>query len=205
MGLYNKYVLPRIIDWTCSQKPNLLQRQKVVPLAQGRVLEIGVGSGLNIPVYNKEQVQHLTAVEPSLEIWNQRTVDIGQLGFGFEFLKAKAEQLPMENQSFDSVVITYTLCSIEDTAQSLSEIRRVLKINGRLIFCEHGKAPDKNVARWQNIINPLWKRFGGGCNLNRDIPAIIQENGFRINDLQTMYIPGWKPGSFNYWGTADIY
>ncbi len=203
MGLYNKYILPKIIDWACKQKSNMRQREKVIPLAYGNVLEIGVGSGLNLPFYNNENVKHLTAIDPSKDIWNKNVVDIENLLFEFEFINAFAENIPVDNNSFDTVVITYTLCSIPDTYKALAEIRRVLKTSGKLIFCEHGKAPDEATQRWQNIANPLWKRLGGGCNLNRDIPGIIEDNGFKMNKIETMYIPGWKPASFNYWGTAE--
>ena len=203
MGLYNKYILPKIIDWACKQKPNMQQREKVIPLAHGNVLEIGVGSGLNLPFYDKEDIKHLTAIDPSEDIWNKNVVDIQSLPFEFEFIKAFAENIPVDNHIFDTVVITYTLCSIPDTYKALGEIRRVLKTSGKLVFCEHGKAPDEATQRWQNIANPLWKRLGGGCNLNRDIPGIIEENGFKMNKIETMYIPGWKPASFNYWGTAE--
>ena len=205
MGLYNKYVLPKVVDWTCKQKPNMRQRMKVIPLATGNVLEIGIGSGLNLPLYNNNNIKHLTAIDPSKEMWDKNVIDTKTLPFEFAFTKAFAENIPEENDSFDTVVITYTLCTILDTNKALEEMRRVLKPNGKLIFCEHGKAPEKSIQKWQNMINPLWKRLGGGCNLNRDIPLIIEENGFKISNMETMYIPGWKLGSFNYWGTADPY
>ena len=205
MGLYNKYVLPKVVDWTCKQKPNMRQRMKVIPLATGNVLEIGIGSGLNLPLYNNTNIKHLTAIDPSKEMWDKNVIDTKTLPFEFAFTKAFAENIPEENDSFDTVVITYTLCTILDTNKALEEMRRVLKPNGKLIFCEHGKAPEKSIQKWQNMINPLWKRLGGGCNLNRDIPLIIEENGFKISNMETMYIPGWKLGSFNYWGTADPY
>ena len=205
MGLYNKYVLPKVVDWTCKQKPNMRQRMKVIPLATGNVLEIGIGSGLNLSLYNNNSIKHLTAIDPSKEMWDKNVIDTKTLPFEFAFTKAFAENIPEENDSFDTVVITYTLCTILDTNKALEEMRRVLKPNGKLIFCEHGKAPEKSIQKWQNMINPLWKRLGGGCNLNRDIPLIIEENGFKISNMETMYIPGWKLGSFNYWGTADPY
>jgi ubiquinone/menaquinone biosynthesis C-methylase UbiE len=120
-----------------------------------------------------------------------------------DFIEAPASDIPLENNSADSVLITYTLCTIADVIPSLEEIRRVLKGDGILVFCEHGSAPDPGVQRWQNWLNPAWKRLAGGCNLNRDVPALLHEGGFRIRNLETMYIPGWKPGCFNYWGTAS--
>ncbi|HMC01480.1 MAG TPA: class I SAM-dependent methyltransferase [Flavobacteriaceae bacterium] len=179
------------------------QREKVVPLAEGRVLEIGIGSGLNLSFYDTLKIRHLTAIDPSEDIWNKNEIDISKLEYDFQFIKAFAENIPKDNNTFDSAVITYTLCSIPNAQKALAEIKRVLKPNGKLIFCEHGKAPDKAVEKWQNFVNPLWKRLGGGCNLNRNIPSILENNGFKISQMETMYIPGWKPASFNYWGTAS--
>lgn len=203
MRFYAKYILPKIVDWTCKQKPNMRQREKVVPLATGKVLEIGIGSGLNLPFYHNENVKHLTAIDPSKEMWDKNIFDPKSLPFEFEFVEAFAEDIPEDNNRFDTVITTYTLCTIPNTDKAFEEIRRVLKTNGKLVFCEHGKAPDKVIQKWQHMINPLWKRLGGGCNLNRDIPMIIKENGFKMKNMETMYIPGWKPVSFNYWGTAE--
>lgn len=204
MGFYNKYILPKAIDWACSQKPSMRQREKIVPQANGNVLEIGIGSGLNLPYYSKANIKHLTAIDPSEELWNRNSLNTQKLPFEFEFIKAFAENIPLDNNCFDTVVITYTICTIPNLNKAFTEIRRVLKPTGKLLFCEHGKAPDKVVQRYQNILNPLWKSIGGGCNLNRDIPIILNENGFKINQLETMYLPGWKPASFNYWGKAEI-
>ena len=205
MGLYKKYILPTVIDLACKQNSSMRQRMKVIPLATGNVLEIGIGSGLNLPIYNNKNVTHLTAIDPSKELWAKNIIDTKNLPFEFAFTEAFAENIPEENNKFDTVVITYALCTISDTNKALAEMRRVLKPNGKLIFCEHGKAPDKVIQKWQNLINPLWKNIGSGCNLNRDIPLIIEENGFKINNLEKMYISEWKPLSFNYWGTAEPY
>ena len=204
MGLYNKYILPKVIDWACRQKPTNKQREKIIPLAKGKVLEIGIGSGLNLPFYDKTTVKHLTAIDPFIEIWNQNKMDTKELPFDFNFIKTSADSLPMDNNSFDFAVVTYTLCSIQDTSKAIEEIKRVLKPNGQLLFCEHGKAPDVSVQKWQHLINPLWKRLGGGCHLDKDIPLIIENNGLKIQKMETMYIPGWKPASFNYWGSAGF-
>jgi ubiquinone/menaquinone biosynthesis C-methylase UbiE len=203
MGLYSKYILPKVIDWTCKQKPNRKQREKIVPLAHGNVLEIGIGSGLNLPYYDTEKIRCLTAIDPAKEMWKENKIDIATLPFEFNFEQAYAEDIPADNNSFDTVLVTYTLCSIPEINRAFEEIRRVLKNKGKLVFCEHGKAPDKSIQKWQNLINPVWKQFGGGCNLNRDIPQIITQNGFEMDQLESMYIPGWKPGSFNYWGIAS--
>ena len=148
MSLYNKYILPKVIDWACSQKPTMKQRVKIIPFAKGNVLEIGIGSGLNLPFYNKENVKHLMAIDPSKEVWNKNVIDLKKLPFDFEFVKAFAEDIPADTNSFDTVVITYSLCTIPETNKALEEIRRVLKPNGKLLFCEHGKAPEKAVETY---------------------------------------------------------
>jgi len=203
MRLYNKYILPKAIDWACSQKPSMMQRRKIIPLASGNVLEIGIGSGLNLPFYTSK-VNTLTAIDPSKELWNRTLVNTNKLPFNFEFVIASAENIPADNNKFDTIVITYTLCTIPNLNKAFSEIKRVLKPNGKLLFCEHGKAPERSIQKYQNIVNPVWKRIGGGCNLNRNIPTIIEDNGFTISKLETMYLPGWKPASYNYWGIAEI-
>jgi len=203
MGLYNKFILPKIIHWACSQKPSMLQRRKIIPLATGNVLEIGVGSGLNLPYYTKK-IKQLTAIDPSKKLWQKNDLNTENLPFNFEFIKAQAENIPLANNSFDTIVITYTMCTIPDLSKAFLEMKRVLKPTGKLLFCEHGKAPEKGIQKYQNIINPVWKHVGGGCNLNRNIPMLIEENGFTIKKLQTMYLPGWKPASYNYWGIARI-
>lgn len=205
MSFYNKRILPKLVNFACSLGPMMKQRKKVVPLAIGNVLEIGIGSGLNLPYYEKAQVKSLIGIDPSKETWALNEIKSNQLGFDFQYIQTGAENLPINNRSLDTIVITYTLCTIPNTIAALQEIKRVLKPNGQVLFVEHGKSPDKAVAKWQNRINPLWKKIGGGCHLNRDIPKIFEDNGFKINDLQTMYLPGWKPANFNYWGMAKIH
>jgi ubiquinone/menaquinone biosynthesis C-methylase UbiE len=204
MGLYSKYVLPRVVHFTCGQKPAMKQREKIIPLAQGRVLEIGIGSGLNIPYYDARQVSHLWGLDPSREMWAIAKRNAEEHHLDAEFIESGAESIPIDNDSADTVVVTYTLCTIPDVAAALAEVKRVLKPQGRLLFCEHGEAPDPGVRQWQERMSPLWKWVGGGCHLDRPIPRLLEESGFRCDELQTMYIPGWKPASFNYWGTASI-
>ena len=203
MGFYKDYVLPKLIHKTCQTNPNRKQREKIVPFAFGKVLELGIGSGLNLPYYDQAKVTHVTGIDPSLSIWKQNEHNLEQFSFDFEFIEAGAEQLPMPKNSFDSILVTYSLCTIRNLEAAFSECRRVLKSNGKLFFCEHGLSPDRSVARKQNIINPVWRMVGGGCNLNRNIPELIAENGFEIHNLQTMYIPGWKPACYNFWGMAE--
>jgi len=202
MGLYAKYVIPRITHLLCSAKQIGRQREKVVPRAEGRVLEVGIGSGLNLPFYAAGKVQHLWGLDPSKEAWVLAQQAVAQAEFDVEFIESTAEDIPLDNGSADSVVVTYTLCSIPAILPALGEMRRVLKPGGRLIFCEHGSAPDEAVRRWQNRLNPIWKRLSGGCNLNVPIPSLLERAGFKIGAMDAMYMPGWKPASFNYWGTA---
>ena len=201
MNLYNKYILPSLIISGCNKKPQMKQREKIIPNAKGKVLEVGIGSGLNLSFYDPDKVTELVGIDPSLELWEKRQ-PIKDLGFHYEFIKGVAEDMPFGKDSFDTIVITYTLCSIPDFQSALESLRKVLKPNGKFLFCEHGKAPDKSVLLTQNAINPIWKLIGGGCNINRDIPSIINGNGFKILNLETMYVPGWKPVSFNFWGEA---
>ncbi len=202
MGFYARFLLPKVVTFTCSMKPNMRQRAKVVPLASGSVLEVGFGSGLNLPFYDATKVQHVWALDPSVEMWALAEERVRAAGFSVEFLKAPAEEIPLVDESADTVLMTYTLCTLPDVRRALREVARVLKPGGAIVFCEHGAAPDDNVRRWQNRLNPIWKALGGGCNLNRPIPTLLEEGGFRLPELFSMYIPGWRPASFNYWGRA---
>lgn len=202
MGLYGRYVLPRIVHLTCSAKPNMRQRQKLVPLAKGRVLEVGIGSGLNLPFYDSATVTGVWGLDPSRELTELATDAAKRAPFEVSFVSAGAEDIPLESDSFDTVLLTYTLCTIPEVEPALREMARVLKPEGELLFCEHGAAPDAGVRRWQDRVNPVWRRLGGGCHLNRDIPGLIQRGGFEITGMETMYVPGWRPASFNYWGSA---
>lgn len=202
MGLYSRYVLPRVVHLTCSSKPATRQRQKVVPSAEGKVLEVGIGSGLNLPFYDPRRVTEVWGLDPSPEIVELARAAAGSVPFPVDFVSEGAEAMPFERHSFDTVVVTYTLCTIPEAESALREMARVLKPGGQLLFCEHGAAPDDGVRRWQDRIDPLWRRLGGGCRLNRDIPGLIRRGGFEIQGMDTMYIPGWRPASFNYWGSA---
>lgn len=202
MGLYSRHILPRVIHFTCGLKPNMRQREKVVPHARGRVLEVGIGSGLNLPFYNPANVSKVWGLDPAPEMTRIAEKAARSLSFEVEFIGLPGDEIPLEDSSVDTVVVTYTLCTIPDTTAALRQMSRVLRPGGELLFCEHGAAPDARVRRWQDRLNPLWKRVGGGCNLNRPIPALIEAGGFRIKSLDTMYIPGWRPASFNFWGIA---
>lgn len=202
MTLYTRKILPRAIDLACSLEAVRVQRARLIPAAAGRVLEIGAGSGLNFPFYNSEKLSDLIALEPAAEMRRLAAARTGDVAVPITFLDASAEEIPLESGSVDTVVLTYSLCSIGDPAAALFEMRRVLKPRGRLLFSEHGLAPDVAVRRWQNLLNPLWKRLAGGCHLNRDIPRLIRGGGFCIDEIDAAYLSGPKPMTFNYLGSA---
>ena len=203
MGFYDKHILPKVLNWTCGMKSVQKQRQKVVPLAEGRVLEIGIGSGLNLPYYDPEKIERVIGLDPAEEMLTYAKRKSESVPFAVEYLALQGESIPLAPESVDTVLVTYTLCTIPDAIAALEGMRQVLKRRGRLIFCEHGKAPDEAIRRWQDRLNPLWGRLGGGCNLNRDIPALIEAAGFGIDNLETMYLPSTpRFAGFNYWGSA---
>lgn len=202
MGLYDRYVLPRAVSFTCSRRPQLRQRGKIVPGAEGVVLEIGFGSGLNLPYYDASRVERVLALEPSDEMWALAEPRVDETALTVERLPHTAETLDLPAASVDSAVVTYTLCTIPETRPALEALRRALRPGGRLLFCEHGAAPDAAVRRWQDRLDRVWGWFSGGCHINREVPRLLDEGGFRVEHLETMYLPGWKPASFNFWGAA---
>lgn len=202
--MYRRFILPGVIDWACSKPTSKLQREKLIPLAKGRVLEVGIGSGLNLPFYDGSKVKDLTAIDPLLKLWERRKTDLQSLGFELHYINGSAELMPFPDGSFDTVVSTSTLCSIKNIEAALKEIRRVLKPAGYLIFSEHGAAPDKALFRRQNLLNPVWKRVGGGCNLNRNIPALLREAGFSTGEISEAYLEGWRPTAYHYWGCVRL-
>ena len=199
---YDRYVLPYIIDLACGVKPVQRQRRKIVPQASGRVLEIGIGTGRNLPFYDRSKLTELCGLDPSPQMHRLARRRMRDSGIEVRLLTLSAERIPEPAASFDTLVLTYTLCSIADPLAAVREMRRVLKPGGRLLFCEHGLAPDPSVRKWQRRLTPIWKRIGGGCHLDRDIPALLREGGFRVAELETMYLPGPRPTTYNFWGTA---
>lgn len=203
MGIYREHVLPHLVHFACGLKPIMRQREKVVPLAQGCVLEVGVGSGLNLAYYDARKVSKVIGLDPSPEMTRKAARSARRVPIEVEFVNAPAESIPLASGSVDTALVTYALCTMPETGLALREISRVLRPGGRLVFCEHGLAPDANVRKWQDRMTPVWKRLAGGCHLNRDIPALVEQGGFRIVSMETMYLPGWRPASFNYWGMAQ--
>jgi ubiquinone/menaquinone biosynthesis C-methylase UbiE len=182
VSFYEDKVLPRLINVACGSKPAYKQREKIVPRA----------------------LRHIFALEPAAGMRKIAARPIADSGLDIELIDLPGEEIPLDDDSVDTVLVTYTLCTIAEVASALDGMRRVLKPNGKLLYCEHGKAPDASVVRWQNRLNPGWRKFAGGCNMNRDIPKILTSAGFNIEDDNRMYIPGIKSLSYNYWGAAII-
>lgn len=205
MSFYEDVILPRFIGCACGTKPIMQQREKVVPRASGTVLEIGIGSGLNLPSYDGSKVDRLIGLDPSEASWELAGERAKDLPFDVEFIGLPGEEIPLDENSVDTVVVTFSLCTIPDPVKALQGMARVLRSGGELLFCEHGLAPDESVCKWQARINPLWSKIAGGCNLNRDIPAILNTGGFEVAELEQMYLPSTpRIAGYNYWGSARI-
>ena len=205
MGFYDKYILPTFLNCACGTKPMQYQRKKIVPFAKGEVLEIGIGSGLNLPFYDLDKINKIWGLDPSEELNSMAKKVARDIDIDVDLIIGGAEEIPLPENSIDTILLTYTLCTIPKVKDSIKEIERVLKPSGSMLFCEHGLAPDEKVAKWQQRLNPYWKKIAGGCNLNRDIPKIIQDSSFKITKLETMYLPSTpKFAGFNYWGEVKV-
>lgn len=203
MGFYDKYILPSVLNCACGSKPVRYQREKIVPHSEGVVLEIGIGSGLNLPYYRGDKVTRIIGLDPSPELNAMAEKTAAELGLSVEFILASAESIDLPDDHVDTVLVTYTLCTIPDAVRAAKEMRRVLKPEGKILFCEHGLAPDESVAKWQGRIDPLWGRIAGGCHLNRDIPKLIRSAGLSIETMDEMYLPSTpKFAGYNYWGSC---
>ena len=205
LSLYNKYFLPCCLDMACGAKPILQQREKVVPYATGEVLELGIGSGHNLPYYNSEKVSRIVGVDPDEHLW-QRSKDRREAcQIPVERVGISGESIPLEDASFDSVVVTYSLCTIPDPVKALQEAKRLLRPGGNIYFCEHGQAPDPKVVQWQKRIDPFWKLIAGGCHSGRNIPALFHAADLKLEKIEESYLSsGPKVLSYNYRGVATF-
>lgn len=202
MGIYARFVLPALIDLAMRNPEATRLRAARIPAARGEVLELGIGSGLNLPFYSAE-VRRVIGVDPSRELQKRAEKRARALRFAVDFLSCSAEgPLPLEDASVDTAVTTWTLCSIPDPLRALREVHRILKPEGRLIFVEHGRAPDWQVSRWQERLTPVWSRLAGGCRLDRKIDELLAEAGFEIAELCTSYLRGPRPFTYTYQGFA---
>jgi len=201
MGFYQERIIPYLVQRSMRQETLVAYRERVVSGAVGRILEIGIGSGVNFRHYSN-QAKHVIGLDPSAKLLAIAAEADKRTGLSVELVKGSAEVIPIEDKTMDTVLTTWTLCSISDVNRALSEMRRVLKPNGRLLFVEHGLSPDDKVRRWQNRLNPVWKRVAGGCNLNRAIAQLIEVAGFRLERIDTGYMKGPRPMTFMYEGSA---
>jgi len=201
MGFYNDVLLPKLCHLAMRNRRLLPYRERVVGLAEGRVLEVGVGSGLNLPFY-RAGVREVVALEPAPKLIAMATRLTRASAVPVRLIEASAEAIPIDDDSIDTVVTTWTLCTIPQADVALAEVRRVLRRSGRLAFVEHGLAPDKRVRYWQDRLTPAWRSISGGCHLNRPIRRMIEASGFRVDRLETGYMPGPKPMTFMYEGSA---
>lgn len=202
MNPYERYALPWVIDVACGAKPIRKKRAELVPRARGKVLEVGVGTGHNLPHYDRSQVTELIALDPAEQMHGKARKRAREAGIDVDVRSVSAEGIPLADGEVDTVVCTFTLCTIPDPGAAVAEMRRVLKPGGELVFCEHGLAPDPSVQKWQRRLNPIQNRVGGGCNLDRDIGALLGA-AFDMSAMETGYMPGPKFGGFLYWGTAS--
>ena len=202
MGFYEKWILPRLVDVAMRNKEAMRYRSQIVPQARGMVLEIGVGSGLNLPFYGAG-VEQLYGLDPSEELLVMARKKARAIAFPIDFLAHPGEEIPLDDGCIDTVVTTWTLCTIPDPVKALKEMRRVLKPGGMLLFAEHGLAPETRVQGWQRWLNPLWSRVTGGCNLNRKMDELIQASGFRMVELKMEYAEGPRAMSYIYSGRAQ--
>jgi ubiquinone/menaquinone biosynthesis C-methylase UbiE len=201
MSFYQRRVVPCLVHLAMRQKQLLPFRRRVIGEAEGRILEIGIGSGLNLPLYGSAACA-VIGLEPSPELLRMARRRAAGISVPVEFLETSAEAIPLDAGSVDAVVTTWTLCTIPDAPRALAEMRRVLKPGGALLFVEHGRAPEPGVARWQDRLDPLWSRFAGDCHLNRKIDDLISDNGFRIERLEHARMPGPRTHGFLYEGRA---
>ncbi|HUZ91271.1 MAG TPA: class I SAM-dependent methyltransferase [Methylocella sp.] len=201
MGLYGDIILPKLCHCAMRNRRLMPYRERVTGSAEGRVLEIGIGSGLNLPLY-RTSAQEIVGLEPKPQLVAMAKRAAGASPVPATLIEGTAESIPLDDNSIDTVVSTWTLCTINDVTAALAEVRRVLKPGGRLLFAEHGLAPDESVRKWQNLLTPAWKCISGGCHLNRPAGALIESAGFRCERLETGYLPGPKLMTFFYEGSA---
>ena len=204
-GFYTRNIAPYLVHGACALGVITEQRQKIVPMATGDVLEVGIGSGLNIPHYDASKVRSVIGIDPDPKMYEIGRSRRENAGFALEVLQESAEDMPLESASIDTALVTYTFCSIPNPDRALGEIRRVLKPSGKLLFCEHGRSTNPGTALWQDRFNPIWKRLAGGCNINRNMAELISGAGFNIDELKNYSLAG-TPGivGFHYRGSASV-
>ncbi|MBL4596117.1 MAG: class I SAM-dependent methyltransferase [Robiginitomaculum sp.] len=205
MNFYQRHIMPKFVDLACSSGQMKKVRANTIPAAKGVVLEIGFGSGHNLPFYDPAKIERFLALEPDPAMRKLAENRMQDVEFTCETLDLDAEEIPLESASIDTIVVTFSLCTIPDVTQALNQMRRVIKPNGTLIFAEHGQAPDANVAAWQRRIEPFWKPLGGGCHLTRQPVQLIATHGFQVNEVTADYLPkAPKFAGFVSYGSAQL-
>lgn len=189
MRFYDQHVLPHLINCACGSPQILKLRSQVVPKAEGVVLEVGMGSGINLPFYDTERVDFVWGLEPSEGMRRKAAKRVAESAVDVRWLDLPGEEIPLESNSVDTVLLTFTLCTIPDPYTALQQMRRVLKPGGKLLFCEHGRAEQASVRSWQNRLNSVWSRLAGGCQLNRQIDGLIAQSGFELRNVRTFFMP----------------
>ncbi|MCA9675363.1 MAG: methyltransferase domain-containing protein [Myxococcales bacterium] len=202
MSWWADRVLPHLVEKACRSSTILEERRRWIPRAHGEVLELGIGSGLNLGCYEASRVSRITGIDPSAALLARAAPRVAESSIPVELVEAAAERLPFDDRTFDSAVVTYSLCSVDDPLLALAEVRRVLQPGGELVFVEHGLARDPGVVRWQRALTPVWRRVGGGCRLDRDIAGLLRQAGYRIDELTAEHTDGARWLSFTYQGTA---
>ncbi len=203
MGFYNTWILPPVLDLVMRRDEMTPFRERIGTAASGRVLDVGIGSGLNLPFYGTN-AREICGIDPSPELLRMAEARVETAHQSVKLVEGDSESLPFDDRSFDTAVVTFTLCTIPNAPRALAEIRRVLKPNGHLLFAEHGRAPEPNVARWQDRLTPLWKHIAGGCHLNRKPDDLIRSAGFRVDAIETGYLKGPRAMGFVYEGRASL-
>ena len=202
MSLYERWCWAPLLEYAMRQEPVMQERRKVVPRAIGRVLEVGIGTGLNLGLYDRDRVDRVWALDPSNVLLARAQTRTSSQGIDVRLLAGSAEEIPFGDAEFDTVVSTYTMCTIPNLRRALGEMRRVLRRGGRLLFSEHGLSPDGRVARWQRWLSPCWCFLSGGCNVNRPIARLIEGAGFRVLGIDAAYLPGPRLLTYTSTGTA---
>lgn len=202
MDFYNRHIMPSLINCLCGISEVTDQRRRLVPQAEGLVVEVGIGSGHNLAHYDAGKVIQVIGIDPDEHMWEAGRNRIRMSAVPVERVGLSGEQIPLDTHLADTVVVTYSLCTIPNPVAALCEMRRVLKPGGRLLFLEHGAAPDASVRKWQARIDPVWKRIAGGCHSGRPIPKLLDQAGWKIQDMSQGYIRGPKPLAYNYLGSA---
>lgn len=205
MSFYENRILPHVIDKACSMGQVMKLRSQVVPRAKGRVLEVGMGSGINLEFYDPDRVEMVYGLEPSEGMRQKAQANLNRSSIKVEWLDLPGEKIPLKDNSIDTILLTFTLCTIPDWQAALEQMKRVLKPAGELLFLEHGESPDKVTCKWQHRITPGWKKLAGGCHLNRNIAELLKQGGFEIQELENLYIPrAPKIAGYIYKGIATI-